>query len=240
MERTLRAYEEGFISYTGATQLKPGLFVCLHPDLSPEYPLELYSFPNFDLCMLSEFLWEGRDTLTAYERGMGGVDALNLFLEGVTYTPDTVFMYCLLSELITPALPEGATLRPLKKIRDAAAMRALKASCTAKETAEGAVSLSDAYPMGAFNGKTLVSAATCWLWGESLADLGVLTHGKARGQGYGRAATAASAEAAMKAGRLPLYRFGEGNAASKKLAESLGFTLLARGEGAQVHYPDTQ
>ncbi|MBW3625470.1 MAG: GNAT family N-acetyltransferase [Armatimonadetes bacterium] len=48
-----------------------------------------------------------------------------------------------------------------------------------------------------------------------------------RGRGYGKSVVSAATEAALQAGRIPVYSCDEHNAASRRLAESLGYRTYA-------------
>jgi len=209
-------------------------------ELSPEYPVVICRCGQERLIMLSEFLWEGKDALEAYTKDMTVTQVLDLFLEGVSYTPDSAVFMGLFGELKTADLPEGMTGRKLRPILDQGALSSLKKSCTQKEAAAGSVSLEDVWPYGIFSGRKLACAASVWLWGDRLADLGVITRPEFRGKGLGRAAVAQVAQTAIDAGRLPLYRCEDTNPASRALARSLGFEAFAFEEGAVVHYPEEE
>lgn len=226
---------KAYIAYTGAREYDPGLYLSRYLELSPEYPLLYYRHGDETLILLSDFLWEGREALDAYEPGMDVTQILDLFLENVAYRPEGLRILA----LDGPAeVPEGADVRALRPILDGPALGAMKRACTKEERAAGSVSLRDVWPTGAYADGRLVSAASAWLWGDELADLGILTRTAYRRRGFGAAAVSAVAKKAQEAGRLPFWRCEEANTASLELALSLGFTEVARGEGAVVVYPE--
>ncbi len=237
MSEILEAAWKAYIEYTGAREYDPGLYLSRYLELSPEYPLVMYRRGEETLILLSDFLWEGREALDAYRPGMSVTEVLDLFLENVGYRPETLEMLAL-DRPVETTEREDWEIRPLRPILDGPALAALKRACTKEERAAGSVSLRDVWPTGVYAEGRLVSAASAWLWGERLADLGVLTHGKYRRMGCGAAAVAAVAAVAQKEGRIPFYRCDGKNEASLSLAQSLGFTKIAQGEGAVVVYPE--
>jgi GNAT superfamily N-acetyltransferase len=60
-------------------------------------------------------------------------------------------------------------------------------------------------------------------YGESFADIAVLTRPEMRAQGWGSAAVSTLCEQIFDRGRLPLYRCNWENSGSRRLALSLGF-----------------
>jgi len=71
----------------------------------------------------------------------------------------------------------------------------------------------------------LVSARP-WHDDDRFDDIGVLTHEKYRGQGWGASLTATFCVSSFDEGRYPLYRCNWSRVASKALALSLGFQLI--------------
>jgi len=229
---------KAYIDYTGGREFRPGLYLARYLELSPEYPMLIYKHGDESLILLSDFLWEGREALEAYRQGMDVTEVLGLFLEGVSYLPEAVCMLALEGNPKTPQKTPAGTIRPLKPLADSVAMGVLKRACSKEERTAGSVSLQDVWPTGFFAEGKLVAAASAWLWGDRLADLGVLTHGGYRRQGCGAAVVSAVAVRAIAEGRIPFYRCDAANTASFALAKSLGFAEIARGEGATVRYPE--
>lgn len=67
-------------------------------------------------------------------------------------------------------------------------------------------------------------------WRAALAHIAVASAPRSRGRGHARVAASAAARAAARDGLVPQWRSRRGHAASRRLAESLGFSLL----GTQV------
>lgn len=66
------------------------------------------------------------------------------------------------------------------------------------------------------------------VWNSDLAQVGVLTAAKQRGQGHGFIVSAAAATAAIHAGLVPQWRCRIDNAPSQRLGLQLGFVPLGR------------
>lgn len=125
------------------------------------------------------------------------------------------------------AAPFDGTLRPLGP-GDGPAVDALLAACTPEDRGEAEVALDHDVAVGAFTDSRLVAMATVLEW-HGFRDVGVLTSPDARGRGAGRAAVARVVSALHDADdpRPVLYRHAAGNVASSRLAEGLGFPVLA-------------
>jgi predicted GNAT family acetyltransferase len=80
-----------------------------------------------------------------------------------------------------------------------------------------------------FDGTRIVAGASTYMW-DGLVDVGVLTDPDYRGQGLGKAAvSAACAHFVDNAAesRIVCYRHGAKHAASRGIAQSLGFSFYA-------------
>lgn len=74
----------------------------------------------------------------------------------------------------------------------------------------------------------VVADATTTAWTGGYANIAVETLPEHRKRGYCTAAAALVAEAVQKAGDVPVWSAGEGNAASLRVAQKLGFEQIAR------------
>jgi RimJ/RimL family protein N-acetyltransferase len=81
---------------------------------------------------------------------------------------------------------------------------------------------------GAVDGGRLVAIAHTGAITERYSDIGVATLEPYRGQGISTAAAALVCEALREWGRTPVWSCGEGNEASRRVAEKLGFVLTGR------------
>lgn len=139
------------------------------------------------------------------------------------------------SGLRVAPIPAGAELQDLD--RENADHRSLIADFVARndpeDVEEAEVELDNLDPLiiGLVDGTGAVRAmASGRVWDdeESFDDIGVLVDDELRGQGWGAAVVSALCQASFAAGRLPLYRCNWSRTASKALAMSLGFTLVAQ------------
>lgn len=92
-------------------------------------------------------------------------------------------------------------------------------ACSVTDKDIGQVSIDDPVAYGAFVDGKIVAVSSLWHFGETLSDVGILTHPEYRKMGY--------AEAVCKAllqneNRLYVWR-SESNPGSKRLSEKLGF-----------------
>lgn len=119
------------------------------------------------------------------------------------------------------------TVRPLGP-DDGRAVDVLLAACTPEDREEAEVALDHDPAVGAFTDGRLVAMATVFEW-HGFRDVGVLTSPDARGRGAGRAAVRGAVEvlhAADDPGPV-LYRHAAGHIASSRVAEGLGFPVVA-------------
>jgi RimJ/RimL family protein N-acetyltransferase len=74
----------------------------------------------------------------------------------------------------------------------------------------------------------IVSFAGIRLQSPHVAEIGVRTDAEElRGRGLGRAVASRATKAVFAAGRVPLYRYHAGNAASERICRALGYRLYA-------------
>lgn len=73
----------------------------------------------------------------------------------------------------------------------------------------------------------LVALAGYETWGGTIAHISVITRADQRGRGFGRSAVAHLTRRALAEGLVPQYRTLEGNVASVRVAEELGFERYA-------------
>ena len=121
---------------------------------------------------------------------------------------------------------------PEKQVRlltaeDRQAWSDLRASCSPIEWEHGGSELAATGAAGAFVDGKLAALAGYENWGDALAHLSVVTHPDFRGQGYGAAVVALSAQTALSVDLLPQYRTLEANVPSMRIAEKLGFERYA-------------
>jgi len=81
---------------------------------------------------------------------------------------------------------------------------------------------------GAIADGVLVSVARTTGWSERHADIGVETLPAWRGRGFATAAAALVAQGVQQMGKMPVWSAGEGNAASLRIAQKLGFVEVLR------------
>lgn len=93
-------------------------------------------------------------------------------------------------------------------------------SCSEEDKEVGEVNLEDPVVYGLIIDNKIVTAASLWHFGESLSDIGVLTHPNYRKKGYAEAVCKTLIE---NEDRIYVWR-SEDNPPSKKLSNKLGFT----------------
>ncbi|WP_026735337.1 GNAT family N-acetyltransferase [Fischerella sp. PCC 9605] len=117
---------------------------------------------------------------------------------------------------------------------DQKALEQLLEACSEEERELGNVNLNQALPVGLFDQSILISVASFIFDGDSVADVGVITHPNHRGQGLGRLVVSELIRQGIECKRIIQYTTQEKNLSSKRLAESLGFWLYAVEEGIYV------
>lgn len=100
----------------------------------------------------------------------------------------------------------------------------LQAACGLEEWEHGG---SEAHPERTFGvvdeASELLALSGYEIWNDSIAHLSIVTHPRARGRSWGRAAVALAAQHALRAGLVPQYRTLAENTASLLIARRLGF-----------------
>jgi L-amino acid N-acyltransferase YncA len=119
-----------------------------------------------------------------------------------------------------------AEIRPLTP-GDAPLVERLLAACTPAELEQVTTLPDSSVAVGAVVGGELAAICGYEVWGGTIAHLSVFTHGGHRGGGLGRAVVSAAATLALEHGLVPQYRVIETNAASRAVAEALGFERYA-------------
>lgn len=120
----------------------------------------------------------------------------------------------------------GHDARPLKA-SDAPALRRLESSCDPVEWEHGGSAIENPCA-GVFADGQLVALAGYEIWGGEIAHISIVTDPEFRGRGFAQSAVACIASHGIAAGLLPQYRTLESNAASIRIAETLGFLPFAR------------
>lgn len=123
----------------------------------------------------------------------------------------------------------GATKEGARRLNDsdASAIDTLRAACSTTEWEHGGCDLDEQECAGVFVDGELMSLAGFEVWGDSIAQIRVVTQPALRGRGLGRCAVGEVARMAIERGLVPQYRTLESNRASKRVAESLGFVKFA-------------
>lgn len=121
-----------------------------------------------------------------------------------------------------PSVGHARALTPA----DAEKVHTLQQACDETQWEHGG-SPPDQPCSGVFAGDQLVALAGYEVWGETIAHIAVITHPQFRGHGHGGSVVAHLAARAQAAGLLPQYRTLESNAASLRIASSLGFAHYA-------------
>jgi hypothetical protein len=104
----------------------------------------------------------------------------------------------------------------------------LTIACGPDDSAESGIT-GDSGPLWAIELDGRVVAACGYeVWGAALAQIGVLTHPRWRGQGLATRVASASVAHALEAGLIPQWRARCTLAASRRAARSLGFVELGR------------
>jgi len=120
---------------------------------------------------------------------------------------------------------------------DQDALERLQRACDPLEWEHGGSSLEQPCA-GVFADGQLISLAGFEVWGGAIAHISVVTHPAYRNRGAGRSAVAALARRAIDAGLLPQYRTLQANAASIRVAETLGFCVYATSMAVRFRAPE--
>ncbi len=139
------------------------------------------------------------------------------------------------SDLVIKPMPEAAQLIELDRTNDAdrTLISTLLDENDPDDVDEAEFDLDDLDPhiLGLVDGDGRLNSMVSgrfWEEDEDFDDIGILTHERVRGQGWGAAAVSAFCVASFDRGRVPLYRCDWSRTASKALAMSLGFQLVGQ------------
>ena len=117
---------------------------------------------------------------------------------------------------------------------DGTCLQRLKTTVDPVEWEYSALAVDDQTVFGCFLDGLLVSACKNLMRSEDAADHGVVTHPNYRGRGFGKAAVSASVSHALDQDYLVIYQTLTSNAASVKIAQSLG--LRQYGQSLAVRF----
>ena len=95
--------------------------------------------------------------------------------------------------------------------------------------------LEEGISAGAIDAGRLVAIASVSFTTDRHADIGVSTLEEWRGRGLATAAASLVAQAVQESGRAPVWSAGEGNAASLRVAQKLGFVEVSRRVYINLH-----
>jgi RimJ/RimL family protein N-acetyltransferase len=154
-----------------------------------------------------------------FDQGPGG---LYLYLDAAAFEP-----------FVPPGNPETRLIDPVK---EDAVLRAFYAACSEEDLDEAEIYVDEPDPVifGVFMDGRMVGYSSHRIWGDNIADIGVLTHPDYRGRGLGKGAVSALCEWHFANGVLPMYRVGGANHNSQRVALGLGFTLMVEIEVLKV------
>lgn len=119
------------------------------------------------------------------------------------------------------------------------AVERLRGACGPMEWAHGGCALEETPAVGVFHDDSLVALASYEVWGERLAHIAVVTHPAFRGRGSGRTAVAGLIAHLGGQHLIPQHRTLATNAASLRIAASLGFVPYARSMAVRFQGQDT-
>ncbi|MCP4547431.1 MAG: GNAT family N-acetyltransferase [bacterium] len=106
---------------------------------------------------------------------------------------------------------------------------ALQAACTEEEREAAEIDIDQPAIFGRFEQDKLTALSALLHFGDTVADVGVLTHPQFRRRGHGREVVAAiTAWTLANTERAVIYRYAGDNHASRGVATSLGFHHYAR------------
>jgi len=169
----------------------------------------------------------GHDTrLTARVLGDGwGGDRLALADAGLVFHlhPD---------DLVRRQPPSGLTLKFLKA-EDQPPLDELNEHCAPEEVNDAYVHAGDEIAFACLDGTRAVSAGSGYRR-NGFMDMGVITHPGYRGRRLAPAVLAALSEASQERGWIPQYRCDQTNGASRRVAETTGYTLFFTTETVQL------
>jgi GNAT superfamily N-acetyltransferase len=124
-----------------------------------------------------------------------------------------------------PAPTMGA--RPLTD-HDLPELRRLADACGPTAWAHSGIDPARPPLFGCYAEATLAAAGMLEPWGDRLLHIGIVTHPRYRGRGYGKAVVSAMTAHGLAAGGLAQYRTLAANLASVGIARALGFQPFAQ------------
>lgn len=212
-----------------------GIHVQPEEELTPRYPLAVYDGPGCRVILVTPELASVTGEIAALPREWTVLRLAEEIFPGVPAEADPACYYLLPDGIPLPDTPAVRLLSPA----DEAAWQALLMTCTLRERLAGEISLKDPVVTGAFDTDGVLTAAASFLyWGEALADIGVLTHGGRRRQGWGAQAVAALCREGRALGKLVQYRCDDANFASRDLCLGLGFLPTIPLTGLKLALPE--
>ncbi len=124
-----------------------------------------------------------------------------------------------------PGDPETRLVDPIKEDE---ALQALYAASTEEDLDEAEIYVDKPDPVifGTFIDGKMVAYSSHRIWGENIADIGVLTHPDYRKRGLGKGVVSALCEWHFANDVLPMYRVGGENFGSQGVGLGLGFELM--------------
>lgn len=209
--------------------------VCVMAELSPEYPMIRYEFQNCTVVGIAGFIEETQNQLESELEGLTMAEIAEAVWEGVAWTIDASAISVLAPGMMVPKCKGVA--RPLDE-NDHTALKHLRRAVGPKDWQRGEVSLSDEQIVGVLDGQMLAAAAGSVLWSDALADVSAITHPSRRKKGHAAEAVACLCRHHLAKGQWVQWRYETDNAASRALANRVGFLDVARVEGLMVTYPD--
>ena len=118
--------------------------------------------------------------------------------------------------------PVAAPGTRLLELAEIGALGGLAAAC-GDEWEEGGIDPLRLPIAGRFEGGVLLAAASYAVWGDQLANVGVVVDPRRRAAGHGRAVASVVCAHALAHGLVPQWRTLEANVASRAVATALGF-----------------
>lgn len=159
-----------------------------------------------------------------FEGFIRGLQDHGIFLHGVDY----IFYYPQKEKEHIKNLILPGNIRNLTS-EDADFFSEFEASATAQDLDDAFVALDHWKVYGVFEEEKLVAVASMYPWSKNLkiADIGVITLPKYRGQGLAKKLVLAISQSALLDGFQPQYRCQSDNLSSLTLAEKLNMDLFA-------------
>lgn len=125
-------------------------------------------------------------------------------------------------------LPEISNLGRKLRGEEQEVLQTLKRACEPIAWEHSGIDETNSALFGYFAGEDLAAVAHYSMWAEDAASIGVLTHPRHRGRGYGKAVVSAAMADALEQGYWVIYQTLEANHPSVRLATALGCRDYAR------------